>query len=122
MTQASANLNIMIKAARRASRGLLRDFNEVENLQVSSKSAGDFVSKADLKAEEKVLDDLVGNKASVATRVRIRKRLRNGDLDDNEIEIAAKNTSSGIHSYEIPGMPGGNVGMVNRGDLLGKSM
>ena len=52
MSQASANLNIMIKAARRASRGLLRDFGEVENLQVSSKSAGDFVSKADIKAEE----------------------------------------------------------------------
>ena len=50
MNQASANLNIMIKAARRASRGLLRDFGEVENLQVSSKSAGDFVSKADIKA------------------------------------------------------------------------
>ncbi|PQM58148.1 MAG: inositol monophosphatase [Rhodobacteraceae bacterium] len=58
MTQASANLNIMIKAARRASRGLLRDFNEVENLQVSSKSAGDFVSKADLKAEEIISEEL----------------------------------------------------------------
>ena len=52
MSQASANLNIMIKAARRASRGLLRDFGEVENLQVSSKAAGDFVTKADIKAEE----------------------------------------------------------------------
>ena len=51
MGQASANLNIMIKAARRAARGLLRDFGEVENLQVSSKAAGDFVSKSDIKAE-----------------------------------------------------------------------
>jgi myo-inositol-1(or 4)-monophosphatase len=58
MSQASANLNIMIKAARRASRGLLRDFGEVENLQVSSKSAGDFVSKADIKAEEIIRDEL----------------------------------------------------------------
>ena len=58
MSQASANLNIMIKAARRAARGLLRDFGEVENLQVSSKSAGDFVSKADIKAEETIYEEL----------------------------------------------------------------
>ncbi|MDG2473910.1 MAG: inositol monophosphatase family protein, partial [Paracoccaceae bacterium] len=58
MSQASANLNIMIKAARRASRGLLRDFGEVENLQVSSKAAGDFVSKADIKAEEIIHQEL----------------------------------------------------------------
>ena len=58
MSQASANLNILIKAARRASRGLLRDFGEVENLQVSSKAAGDFVSKADIKAEEIIFEEL----------------------------------------------------------------
>ncbi|MEM1266550.1 MAG: inositol monophosphatase family protein [Pseudomonadota bacterium] len=60
MSQASANLNVMIKAARRAARGLVRDFGEVENLQVSTKSAGDFVSRADLKAEEVVRDELTG--------------------------------------------------------------
>ncbi len=59
MSQASANLNIMIKAARRASRGLLRDFSEVENLQVSSKSLGDFVSKADIKAEQIIKKELM---------------------------------------------------------------
>ena len=58
MNQASANLNLMIKAARRASRGLLRDFGEIENLQVSSKAAGDFVSKADIKAEEIIYEEL----------------------------------------------------------------
>jgi len=52
MTQASANINIMIKAARRAARSLIRDFGEVENLQVSAKGPGDFVSRADLRAEE----------------------------------------------------------------------
>ena len=50
MFKASANLNLMIKAARNAARGLLRDFGEVENLQVTSKSLGDFVTKADIKA------------------------------------------------------------------------
>ncbi len=58
MTQASANVNIMIKAARKAARSLLRDFGEVENLQVSSKGPGDFVSRADIKAEQLIRDEL----------------------------------------------------------------
>ncbi|MEL6599827.1 MAG: inositol monophosphatase family protein [Pseudomonadota bacterium] len=58
MAQASANLNIMIKAARKAARSLIRDFGEVENLQVSMKGAGDFVSRADLKAEEIIRTEL----------------------------------------------------------------
>jgi len=59
MPTASANVNIMIKAARRAARGLLRDFGEVEQLQVSSKGPGDFVSRADLKAEQVLRDELM---------------------------------------------------------------
>jgi myo-inositol-1(or 4)-monophosphatase len=58
MTQASANVNIMIKAARKAARSLLRDFGEVENLQASSKGPGDFVSRADIKAEQLIRDEL----------------------------------------------------------------
>ncbi|TNF58277.1 MAG: inositol monophosphatase [Rhodobacteraceae bacterium] len=57
---ASANLNIMVKAARRAARSLVKDFREVENLQVSMKGAGDFVSKADLAAEAILKEDLMG--------------------------------------------------------------
>jgi myo-inositol-1(or 4)-monophosphatase len=57
--QGSANLNIMIKAARKAGRSLVRDFGEVENLQVSTKGAGDFVSKADIKAEQLIREELV---------------------------------------------------------------
>lgn len=56
----SANLNIMIKTARRAGRSLVKDFREVENLQVSMKGAGDFVSRADLAAEAILKDDLMG--------------------------------------------------------------
>ena len=59
-TTASANVNVMIKAARAAARGLLRDFGEVENLQVSRKGAADFVSRADLKAEEVLKAELLG--------------------------------------------------------------
>lgn len=56
----SANLNIMIKAARKAGRALIKDFREVENLQVSMKGAGDFVSKADIAAEKIIKDELMG--------------------------------------------------------------
>ena len=79
-------------------------------------------AKAQLLAEDKVLDALVGSKASVATRESFRKRLRNGDLDNNQIEIEVMDTASSMPSFEIPGMPGANVGMVNIGDILGKSM
>ncbi|KIT16388.1 inositol monophosphatase family protein [Jannaschia aquimarina] len=58
--QGSANLNVMTKAARKAGRSLLKDFQEVENLQVSRKGPGDFVSRADHKAEEIVREDLMG--------------------------------------------------------------
>jgi myo-inositol-1(or 4)-monophosphatase len=59
MSTASANLNIMIKAVRKAARGLVRDFGEVENLQVAAKSAGDFVSRADVKAEKTLRSELI---------------------------------------------------------------
>ncbi|WP_316014236.1 inositol monophosphatase family protein [Roseobacter sp. HKCCA0434] len=59
MSVASANVNLMIKAARKAARGLVRDFGEVENLQVSMKGAGDFVSRADMKAEEIIRTELL---------------------------------------------------------------
>lgn len=58
--QGSANLNIMIKAARKAGRSLVKDFREVENLQVSSKGAGDFVSRADIAAQDILKEDLLG--------------------------------------------------------------
>ena len=58
--QGSANLNVMIKAARKAGRSLLKDFREVENLQVSSKGPGDFVSRADRAAEEILREELMG--------------------------------------------------------------
>ena len=101
---------------------IIRDLIEIAIAMEKEKKRKEVKAKAELKAEEKVLDALVGNKASVATRESFRKRLRNGDLDNNEIEIEVQNTSSGLQSFDIPGMPGGNVGMVNLGDILGKSM
>ncbi|MEC7179516.1 MAG: ATP-dependent protease ATPase subunit HslU [Pseudomonadota bacterium] len=101
---------------------IVRDLIEIAIAMERERKRKEVKAKAELKAEEKVLDALVGNKASVATRESFRKRLRTGDLDDNEIEIEVQDSSSGIQSFEIPGMPGGNVGMVNLGDILGKSM
>ena len=101
---------------------IVRDLIEIAIAMERERKRKEVKAKAELKAEEKVLDALVGNKASVATRESFRKRLRNGDLDDNEIEIEVQDSSSGVQSFEIPGMPGGNVGMVNLGDILGKSM
>ncbi len=101
---------------------IIRDLIEIAIAMEREKKRKEVKAKAELKAEEKVLDALVGNKASVATRESFRKRLRTGDLDNNEIEIEVQNTSSPLQSFEIPGMPGGNVGMVNLGDILGKSM
>ena len=99
---------------------IIRDLIEIAIAMEKERKRREVKAKAELKAEEKVLDSLVGNKASVATRESFKKRLRSGDLDNNEIEIEVQNTSLGMQSFEIPGMPGGNVGMVNLGDILGK--
>ena len=102
---------------------IIRDLIEIAISMEKVKKRKEVYAQAQKLAEEKVLDALVGKKASLATRESFRKRLRNGDLDDNEIEIAvnAKGGNSGT-SFEIPGMPGANVGMINIGEMLGKSM
>ncbi len=101
---------------------IIRDLIEIAIAMEREKKRKEVHAKAQQLAEEKVLDALVGNKASVATRESFRKRLRNGDLDNNKIEIEVLDTASSMPSFEIPGMPGANVGMVNIGDILGKSM
>jgi len=100
---------------------IVRDLLEIAIAMEKVKKRKEVYAQAQQQAEEKVLDGLVGNKASDATRESFRKRLRNGDLDDNEIEISV-NESNAMPSFEIPGMPGANVGMINIGEMLGKSM
>ncbi len=100
---------------------IIRDLLEIAIAMEKVKKRKEVHAKAQKLAEERVLDALVGNKASVATRESFRKRLRNGDLDNNEIEIAT-NESNNMPSIEIPGMPGANIGMINIGEMLGKSM
>ena len=100
---------------------IIRDLLEIAIAMEKVKKRKEVHAKAQKLAEERVLDALVGNKASVATRESFRKRLRDGDLDDNEIEVPV-NESGNMPSFEIPGMPGANIGMINIGDMLGKSM
>jgi len=100
---------------------IVRDLLEIAIAMEKVKKRKEVYAQAQKQAEEKVLDAIVGNKASVATRESFRKRLRNGDLDNNEIEISVNETNS-MPSFEIPGMPGANVGMINIGEMLGKSV
>ena len=101
---------------------IVRDLVEIAISMEKVKKRKEVKAKAQKLAEDKVLDALVGKKASAATRESFRQRLRNGDLDDNEIEIAVSDSRSNSTSFEIPGMPGANVGMINIGEMLGKSM
>jgi ATP-dependent HslUV protease ATP-binding subunit HslU len=101
---------------------IIRDLVEIAIALEKEKKRKEVYVKAQLAAEEMVLNSLVGNKASVATKESFRKRLRDGDLDNNEIEIEVSENPSNMQSFEIPGMPGGNVGMINVSEILGKSM
>ena len=96
---------------------IIRDLLEIAIAMEKVKKRKEVFAKAQKLAEEKVLDALVGKKASLATR----KRLRNGDLDDNEIEISV-NDGGSMPSFEVPGMPGANIGMINISEMLGKSI
>jgi len=100
---------------------IIRDLLEIAIAMEKVKKRKEVFTKAQQAAEERVLEAMVGNKASIATRESFRKRLRNGDLDKNEIEIDVHDGPS-IPSFEIPGMPGANIGMVNIGEMLGKTM
>ena len=101
---------------------IIRDLIEIAIALEKEKKRKEVHVKAQLLAEEKVLDALVGNKASIATKESFRKRLRSGDLDNNIIEIEVNDSSSNMQGFEIPGMSGANIGMINVSEMLGKSM
>jgi len=100
---------------------IVRDLLEIAIAMEKVKKRKEVLAQAQKLAEERVLDALVGDKASIATRESFRKRLRNGDLDNNEIEVAISESNQ-MPQFEIPGMPGANIGMINISDMLGKSM
>ncbi len=100
---------------------IVRDLVEVAITQTRERARTAVTAKAELAAEERVLDALVGDKASRDTREKFRTRLRSGDLDDKEIELQLSDSGGGMPNFEVPGMPGANVGMINIGDMLGKA-
>jgi len=82
----------------------------------------EVTAKAETRAEERVLDALVGDKASPDTRQKFRKMLREGQLDDKEVEVTVQdNVGANLPTFEIPGMPGAQMGMVNLGEMFGKA-
>src|SRR6266568_4126505 len=99
---------------------IVRDLVEIAILQLREKKRKNVQARAELAAEERVLSALVGPNASPATKDAFRKKLRAGELDDKEIEIEVQASGGGMPLFEIPGMPGAQMGAISIGDLFGK--
>src|SRR5688572_5037760 len=100
---------------------IVRDLVEAGIALVREEKRREVQVKAHSQAEERVLDALVGEHASPVTRESFRKRLRNGELDDKEIEVQVRDTSNPMGSFEVPGVPGASIGVMNVGEMLGKA-
>jgi ATP-dependent HslUV protease ATP-binding subunit HslU len=98
---------------------IIRDLVEVAIAQTRERKRKDVQARAQLAAEERVLDALVGANSSAATRDSFRKKLRAGELNDKEIEVETQ-SSGGMPMFEIPGMPGAQLGAISIGDIFGK--
>jgi len=102
---------------------IVRDLVEIAIGIVREKKRTQVTAKAELSTEERILDALVGPTATADTRQKFRKMLRDGQLNDKEIEVdVAESAASGMPSFDIPGMPGASMGMVNLGEIMGKAM
>ena len=103
---------------------IIRDLVEIAVHLVNERMRKQMTAKAELLAEERVLDALVGDSAGKDTREKFRKKLRAGDLNDKEIEIPIADSGSGamgMPTIDIPGMPGAQMGMLNLGEMMGKA-
>ncbi|MDP6773762.1 MAG: ATP-dependent protease ATPase subunit HslU [Rhodospirillales bacterium] len=100
---------------------IVRDLIEISIHMVRDRMRKQVTAKAELNAEERILDVLVGEGASRDTREKFRHMLRAGELDDKEVEIEVADGGGGMPAFDIPGMPGAQVGMINLNDMLGKA-
>ncbi|MDG2033143.1 MAG: ATP-dependent protease ATPase subunit HslU [Rhodospirillales bacterium] len=101
---------------------IIRDLVEIAIHETRERQRKTVIAKAELHAEERVLDALVGDNASHDTRQKFRKMLREGELAEKEVEIeVAESNASGMPTFDIPGMPGAQMGMINLNDMLGKA-
>jgi ATP-dependent HslUV protease ATP-binding subunit HslU len=101
---------------------IVRDLVETGLAIVRERMRKEVTAAAELAAEDRVLDALVGKGAQDGTRANFRKRLRDGELDDREIDIEVQDNQNAAQTFDIPGMPGSSVGMINLGEMLGKAM
>ena len=101
---------------------IIRDLIESAISQTREKMRKEVQAAAELAAENRVVDAIAGKDAREETRKSFRQRLRAGELDDKDIEIDVTDTSSGLPTFDIPGMPGSQMGMINLNDMLGKAM
>ncbi|MBT5943912.1 MAG: ATP-dependent protease ATPase subunit HslU [Rhodospirillaceae bacterium] len=102
---------------------IIRDLAEQAILMTRETRRKEVVAQAEFNAEARVLDALVGENSSESTRASFRDKLRAGELDDKEIEIqVADSGAGGLPTMDIPGMPGGQMGMINLNDILGKAL
>ena len=101
---------------------IIRDLLEIAIAMVREKMRQQVQARAELAAEERVIEALVGEGASAETKQKFRKRLREGELADREIDISVADSSGGMPTFDIPGMPGAQMGMLDIGDMLGKAM
>ncbi|MEQ9332471.1 ATP-dependent protease ATPase subunit HslU [Thalassobaculum sp.] len=101
---------------------IVRDLVEVAIGMTRERMRREVHAKAELAAEERVIDALVGNAAGAETRQKFRKMLREGALADREIEVELSGGGpQGMPTFDIPGMPGAQMGMIDLGDMLGKA-
>ena len=101
---------------------IVRDLVEAAIHMIREQHRKDVEAKAEIMAEERVLTALVGENASEPTRQSFRQKLRNGELDEKEIELEIQDTGSmGLPTLDIPGAPGAQMGMINLNEMLGKA-
>jgi ATP-dependent HslUV protease ATP-binding subunit HslU len=99
---------------------IVRDLVETAITMVKQRKRKDIEAKAELAAEERMLDALVGVSASAGTRDAFRRKLRAGELDDKEVDIELPQSGGGMPMFELPNMPGASVGAINFADIFGK--
>ncbi len=99
---------------------IVRDLVEVAITQTRERKRKDVKTRAEQAAEERVVNALVGENASASTKDVFRRKLRAGELNDKEIEIEVQSGGGGMPMFEIPGMPGAQMGAISIGDIFGK--
>ncbi|RCL01322.1 MAG: ATP-dependent HslUV protease ATP-binding subunit HslU [Candidatus Tokpelaia sp. JSC085] len=99
---------------------IIRDLVEIAINLIKDKRREEVCPRAHINAEERVLEALVGKNASPATREAFRKKLREGELDDREIEIEVADHNTATPTFDIPGMPGAQMGIMNLSEIFGK--